>query len=135
MPKPVGTVNFSAVEVRALRELAAAGITRVEAARRLGRSHSTVVRQVQQMRLEWIAPPRTTPRRRMPPSPSAYAWTVADDEWLLALHAAGWTQGMASNEMNRPHGTVWRKSKKLGIEWPRSGKSIKGAPVKPPVRK
>lgn len=62
MGKPVGTVNLSAEEIEKLRELATAGISRVEAARILERSHSTVVRRVQEMRLEW-----TPPRRAVAP--------------------------------------------------------------------
>jgi len=38
MAKPVGSVNFSAAERERLRELASAGISMVEAARRLRRS-------------------------------------------------------------------------------------------------
>ncbi len=46
MPKPVGTLNFSGQEVEKLRDLANVGISMVEAARRLDRCHSTVVRHV-----------------------------------------------------------------------------------------
>ena len=48
MAKPFGTVNFTAAEVQKLRELATAGISMVEAARRLRRSPSTVVRRVRE---------------------------------------------------------------------------------------
>jgi hypothetical protein len=61
-----------------------------------------------------------------------FAWTEADDRWLLALAAAGWTQGMAANEMDRPIGTVWRHSKVLGLRWPSSHRSRKGASVAHP---
>jgi transcriptional regulator with GAF, ATPase, and Fis domain len=132
MAKPVGSVNFSAAEREQLLGLAKAGISRVEAARILGRSHSTVVRNVQKLGLDWRRPaavPTASPAER---EPSPYAWTEADDRWLLALAEAGWTQGLAANEMDRPTGTVIRHSKRLGIRWPQGNKSRKGGPVKRP---
>ena len=132
MAKPVGSVNFSAAERERLRELATLGISRVEAARILGRSHSTVVRHVQQMGLEWTPPARPAHAERQP-WVNPYAWTEADDRWLIALSEAGWTQGLAANEMDRPHNTVIRHSKVLGIRWPPANRSRKGAPVERPV--
>lgn len=131
MGKPVGSVNFSGAEAAKLREMATAGISRVDAARILGRSHSMVVKRVQQMGLEWTPPPRA-PRVEKPPWSNPHAWTEADDRWLLALFEAGWSQGMAANEMDRPHNGVIRHSKALGIQWPRAGKSRKGSPVERP---
>jgi len=131
MAKPVGSVNFSAAEREQLLGLAKAGISRVEAARILGRSHSTVVRRVQDLGLEWTPPPR--PRREREPAPRPYAWTEGDDRWLLALAEAGWSQGFAANEMDRPHQTVWRHSKKLGIRWPSGHRSRKGGRVERPT--
>jgi transcriptional regulator with GAF, ATPase, and Fis domain len=131
MPKPVGSVNFSAAERERLRELASAGMSRVDAARLLGRSHSMVVRRVHEMGLEWTPPPRR-PRLEKEPWVNPHTWTDADDRWLIALAEAGWTQGMAANEMDRPGQTVWRHSKMLGIRWPSGNRSRKGAPVKRP---
>lgn len=71
------------------------------------------------------------PARRAWVNPNA--WTEADDRWLIALAAAGWTQGPAANEMGRPHNTVIRHSKALGIRWPRGNRSRKGVPVERPV--
>jgi IS30 family transposase len=58
MAKPFGSVNFSAAEREKLRKLATLGISRVEAARILQRSHSAIVRQVQKLGVEWAPPPR-----------------------------------------------------------------------------
>lgn len=132
MPKPVGSVNFSAAERQKLCELATAGISRVEAARILGRSHSAIVRRVQHMGLEWTPPPARQ-RVQTPPWVNPNAWTDADDRWLIALAEAGWSQGLAANEMDRPTGTVIRHSKKLGIRWPQGNKSRKGARVQRPI--
>ncbi|HCG02021.1 MAG TPA: hypothetical protein DEV93_15940 [Chloroflexi bacterium] len=132
MPKPFGTVNFSAAERERLRDLAAAGISRVEAARRLKRSPSAVIRRVRELGLAWTPPTRLARPERQPYI-NPYAWTEADDRWLLALAAAGWTQGLAANEMDRPAQTVWRHSKTLGIRWPPGNKSRKGAPIERPV--
>lgn len=132
MPKPAGTVNLTMAEREQLRGLSTAGITRVEAARRLGRSPSMVIRRVKEMDLEWTPPPRRS-RLEKEPWANPHAWTDADDRWPLALAEAGWTQGMAANEMDRPHNTVIRHSKQLGIQWPRRGKSRKGSPVERPI--
>jgi hypothetical protein len=126
MPKPVGSVNFSADEVKRLHELADAGISMVEAARRLRRHPTTVSRRVRDVGLEWTGPPRRPPK---PPWVNPHAWTEADDRWLLALAEAGWTQGLAANEMDRPINTLLRHSKLLGVRWPQGSKSRKGAPV------
>jgi transposase len=129
--KPFGSVNFSSAELEQLQLFAGAGISRVEAARRLGRSPSTVIRRVSQMGLEWTPPPRHQGAEKLPwVNPNA--WTEADDRWLIALAEAGWTQGMAANEMDRPHRTIWRHSKMLGIRWPKGSKSRKGDPIKRP---
>lgn len=74
MAKPFGSVNFSAAERLKLRELATVGISRVEAARILRRSHSMVVRRVQELSLEWTSPP-PRPRREREPALNRYAWT------------------------------------------------------------
>lgn len=132
MAKPFGSVNFSAAERQKLCELATFGISRVEAASILDRSHSCVVRRVQELGLEWTPPP-PRPRLEKVPWVNPHAWTEADDRWLTALAASGWSQGMAANEMDRPHRTVWRHSTRLRIQWPRGGKSRKGPPVRRPV--
>lgn len=130
--KPVGSVNFSADETQKLRDLASVGISMVEAARRLNRSPSTVVRHAHLLGLDWRRPP-TAPKVPSPKrEPSTYAWTEADDRWLQALADAGWTQGMAANEMDRPTGTVIRHAKALGIRWPQGNKSRNGAPIQRP---
>lgn len=100
----------------------------VGAAHRLRRSHSTIVRRAQQLHLEWVGPPR---RQILPiaKTPSPHAWTLADDQWLLDLAAAGWSQGLAANEMDRPTKTVVRHAKMLGVRWPPGNRSRKGAAV------
>lgn len=132
MAKPVGSVNFSDAETETLRELATVGITMAEASRRLQRSSDTVRRHASKLGLTWHRPSRAVaaPAER---APNPFAWTDADDRWLLALAAAGWTQGLAANEMDRPHTTVIRHSKKLRIRWPPRNRSRKGAPVERPT--
>lgn len=88
-------------------------------------------RQAHKLGLEWTGPPRS-PKAPVEPKPNLHAWTEADDRWLQALADAGWTQGMAANEMDRPTGTVIRHAKALGIRWPPGNKSRKGAPVERP---
>jgi hypothetical protein len=122
---------WTEAEAEALRAMASLGITMVEAARRLHRDHSTVLRHASQLGRTWARrPSAATSRSERAVNP--YAWTQADDRWLLALADAEWTQGMAANEMDRPHQTVWRHSKMLGIRWPPGNRSRKGVPVEHP---
>lgn len=132
MPKPVGSVNFSAEEKRQLRELATAGISMVEGGRRLHRDPSTVVRHSHLLGLNWRRPPAVTKAQPTRREPSPNAWTEPDDRWLLALAAAGWTVGLAANEMDRAYNTVLRHSKKPGIRWLQVNKSRRGAPAERP---
>jgi transposase-like protein len=124
MPKPVGTVNLSPDEKRQLLELADAGISMVEAARRLKRSHSMVVRRVQELGLDWRRPaPRPKPHRAPKGSPGRL-FTPEEDRRLADLVAAGATIDQASRELDRQGSLIWQRAKRLGLRWARSKRPI-----------
>jgi hypothetical protein len=123
LAKPFGTVNFSAVEIEKLRVFASAGISMVEAARRLERSPSTVVRRVRALGLLWrrpepaAKPPKPPkPRRR----PAGRPWTDADDGRLRQLVTEGFTIDRAAKDLDRQASLVWRRGQRLGLRWSRS---------------
>jgi hypothetical protein len=107
MSKPVGTVNFSANEIEKLQLLATAGISMVEAARRLQRSPSTVVRRVREMGLDWRRPPAAPKAPKPPKGPVGRRWTDAEDARLTQLVAAGASIDRAAKELNRQASIVW----------------------------
>jgi transposase len=120
MAKPVGSVNFSAAERKRLRELATVGITMVEAARRLQRSHSTVVRRARKLGLEWRRP-AAVPKAPKPPKRSAgRRWTEAEDARLRLLVTAGASIDRAAKDLDRQASLVWRRADRLGLRWSRS---------------
>ena len=66
MPKSAGTINLTVAELDQLRLWATLGITRVEAARRLGRSPSAVIRRVKDLGLDWTSPRRAVAEPKHP---------------------------------------------------------------------
>jgi hypothetical protein len=108
---------MTAEEREKLRELAAAGISRVEAARVLGRSHSMVVKRVQEMGLDWRPPPKPPAKPKPPRGPAPRLWTADDDRQLTELAAAGVPIGQAAHRIDRQYNTVVRHSKALGLSW------------------
>jgi transposase len=123
--KPIGTVNFSADEVEKLRQMARLGISRIEAARRLRRSPSTVIRRVREMGLAWRQPPARTRRPKPPPkAPAGRRWTDADDARLRELVAAGSSIDRAAKDLDRQASYVWLRAERLGLRWSRSRRPI-----------
>ena len=93
MARVKGSKNWSAAEVERLRRLAGEGITRRDAARRLGRDASTVYRRVAQLGLEWLDPPPRPGAKPLKAEAIGY-WTGEDDRLVKALAKAGWTHGV-----------------------------------------
>jgi Helix-turn-helix domain len=120
MAKPVGSVNFSAAERERLRELATAGISMVEAARRLRRSPSTVVRRVRGLGLEWRRPQPAPKTPKPPRGPVGRRWTEAEDERLRQLATKGASIDRAAKDLDRQASLVWRRADRLGLRWSRS---------------
>jgi hypothetical protein len=120
LAKPFGTVNFSADETEALRELATAGISMAEAGRRLHRHHATVIRRARRLGLEWRRPP-VAPNVPKPPKGSAgRRWTEAEDASLRLLVTAGASIDRAAKDLDRQASLVWRRADRLGLRWSRS---------------
>lgn len=120
MSKPIGTVNFSADEIEKLQLLATAGISMVEAARRLRRSPSTVVRRVREMGLEWRRPPAAARPPKPPKAPAGRRWAEAEDARLTELVTAGTSIDRAAKDLDRQISLVWRRADRLGLRWSRS---------------
>jgi hypothetical protein len=107
-------------EARALRELSKLGITKVEAARRLGRHHSTIRVHARLEGLTWKPPPKRPLRpKRAPEGPKPRPWTERDDRLLAQLAAAGVPKGLAANRMDRAYNTVWKHAKRLELKFER----------------
>jgi hypothetical protein len=120
MAKPFGTVNFTAAEVQKLRELATAGISMVEAARQLQRSHSTVIRRVRELGLAWRRPQPAPKSPKPPKGPAGRRWTDAEDARLTQLVAEGASIDRAAKDLDRQGSLVWRKAEGLGLRWSKS---------------
>jgi predicted nuclease of predicted toxin-antitoxin system len=120
MARPVGSVNFSSDEVRKLRELATAGISMVEAARRLHRHPSTVLRQARKLGLLWRRPAAAQKTPKPPTGPPGRRWTEADDARLRQLVTAGASIDRAAKDLDRQVSLVWRRADTLGLRWSRS---------------
>ena len=123
MAKPFGSVNFSAAETARLRELATAGISMVEAARQLRRSHSTVIRHARLLGLEWRRPPAAPKPPTAPKAPAGRRWTETDDARLTELVTAGASIDRAAKDLDRQSSLVWLKAERLGLRWSRSRRS------------
>jgi hypothetical protein len=106
-------------EAAALRKMATAGISRTEAARRLGRHASTVSKHILLMELEWKPPPRE-PRAVKPLlGPAPRPWSEKDDLRLTQLAAEGVPIGLAANRIGRAYNTVLKHAKRLGLKFER----------------
>lgn len=89
---------WTATDDAVLMRLAHKGITKSDAARRLGCDHSTVSRRVIRLGIGWREPLPKVPSK---PGSSRRSWTTADDEMLRRLSEAGWSHGMAALELDR----------------------------------
>lgn len=124
MAKPFGSINFSGDEIEELRDLAIAGISMVEAAGRLQRSHSTIVRHVSKLNLNWRRPPAPPKPAKPPKGPARRPWTDAEDVRLRQLVTAGASIDRAAKELDRHSSHVWRRAVRLGLRWSRSKRPI-----------
>lgn len=115
---------WAEAEADALREMASLGISKSEAARRLGRHPSTVSIHSRRVRLEWTPPPKR-PRRdkQLPVGPIPRPWTDVDDRLLTELAAAGVPIGLAANHIDRDYNTTRSHSKQLGLKFERDRKA------------
>ena len=113
MAKPVGSVNFSSAETEQLRQLATVGISMVEAARRLHRHHSTVIRHAKKLGLEWRRPQPAPKTPRPPKGPGGRRWTEAEDARLRQLVAEGASIDRAAKDLDRQVSLVWHKANRL----------------------
>jgi hypothetical protein len=106
-------------EAAALLKMATMGVTRTEAARRLGRHASTVLKHIMLARIEW-KPPARKPRPEKPLlGPTARPWSEKDDQLLTRLAAEGVPIGLAANRMDRAYNTVLKHAKRLGLKFER----------------
>src|SRR5258708_21817342 len=52
-----------------------------------------------------------------------------EDELIRRFADAGWSRGMAANALDLDQSTLWRHSRRLGVNWLVRGESRKGEPV------
>ena len=77
---------WTKAEAKALREMSRIGITKTEAARRLGRHPSTISVHARQAGLTWKPPRKRLPRPKpAPKGPRPRPWTEKDDVLLAQL--------------------------------------------------
>ena len=107
---------WTEADAKALRVLSRIGITKSEAARRLGRHQSTISNHSRLAGLTWKPPPKGPPRPKpAPKGPRPRPWTENDDLLLAQLAAAGVPKGLAANRLDRAYNTVWIHAKRLGL--------------------
>lgn len=53
-----------------------------------------------------------------------------EDELIRRFADAGWSRGMAANALDLDQSTLWRHSRRLGVNWLVFGQSRRGKPVK-----
>ena len=112
--------KWTKAEAKALGVLSKIGITKSEAARRLGRHQSTISDRSRLARLTWKPPPKRP--RRAEPAPTGLwprPWTEKDDLLLAQLAATEVPIGRAANRMDRAYNTVWKHAKRLGLKFER----------------
>jgi hypothetical protein len=111
---------WTKADATALRRLSTIGITRVEAARRLGRHPSTISDRARLAGLRWKPPPKSAPRPKPTHKvPRPRPWTEKDDLLLAQLAATGVPVGLAANRIDRTYNTVLRHVKLLGLKFGR----------------
>jgi hypothetical protein len=72
--------EWTEAEAAALGELSRIGITKSEAARRLGRHQSTISVRARRAGLRWKPPPKRLPSEKPAPvGPSSRSWTSEDE--------------------------------------------------------
>jgi hypothetical protein len=52
-----------------------------------------------------------------------------EDELIKRFADAGWSRGMAANELDLDQSTLWKHSRRLGVKWLVRGESRKGERV------
>jgi transposase len=101
-----------------LRKMATMGITRTEAARRLGRHASTVSEHIRLAGLEWKSPrARRRPSKRAAGKKMVRYWTQEEHLKLEELAATGMGIGRAAMEIDRDLAATWRKARSWGIKF------------------
>jgi hypothetical protein len=107
-------------DARSLRQLSRIGISKSEAARRLGRHPSTISVRSRLAGLTWKSPPkRPRPTKPAPKGPRGRPWTEKDDRQLTQLATAGVPIGRTANQVDRAYNTVLKHAKLLGLQFQR----------------
>jgi phosphoglycolate phosphatase-like HAD superfamily hydrolase len=112
--------GWTRAEAAALLRLSKIGISKSEAARRLGRHQSTISVHARLAGLTWKPPPKRPPQAKpRPKGPRPRPWTDNDDRLLAQLAAAGVPIGQATNRMDRAYNTVLKQAKRLRLKFER----------------
>jgi hypothetical protein len=91
-----------------------------EAARRLHRHHSTVIRHARELGVQWRRPPVNPKTPKPPKGPAGRSWTPDEDQRLHDLVTGGATIDRAAKDLDRQASLVWRRAQRLGLRWARS---------------
>jgi phosphoglycolate phosphatase-like HAD superfamily hydrolase len=111
--------RWTKAEAKALRKLSTIGITKSEAAHRLGRHYSTVSVHARMAGLSWKPPERPPQPKPAPKGPRPRPWTEKDDRLLAQLATEGVPIGQATNRMDRAYNTVLKHAKRLDLRFER----------------
>lgn len=134
MAKAVGTRNFSPEEGQRLADLAAQGLSKVEAAKLLGRSYWAVMRRGKSLGLVFAPRPAKHSRSSYVADPKDAEARAQrrriEDRVIQELAINGWSIGLAALEIDIDLSQMVRHSKRLGITWTKyPSRSNKGNPV------
>lgn len=125
MARKVGAHSITEAERNRLVELAALGLTQTEVGRLMGRHPSTIWRHGRFLGLSFGKPQRQ-PVRRDEQAELRRQRRQLEDELIRRFAEAGWSEGMAANELDLDCSTLWRHSLRLGVKWSVRGRSRKG---------
>lgn len=125
MAKKAGVHSITEAERNRLVELAGLGLTQTEVGRLMGRHPSTISRHGRFHGLSFGKPQRQNASRDEQMELRRQRRQL-EDELIRRLAEAGWSTGMAANELDLDHSSLWRHSRRLGVKWLVRGRSRKG---------